>query len=378
MALYKSAAAIAAYVRVPLPVAHGLIGASAVAALLPLSRTRIAKPLLIGAILGISPDLDYALNWLRISGGGWHHGFTHSLPFALLVGVFTIIVLREWKARSFVVFTSAYASHTLLDYLITESQGVALWWPFTDHRYKLRLPNPIEYSLVWKNASEMIKVCLTELVIFGSVLLVVVLIRGVVMKRSRMKQSLGASISLLAVTFLAANPSFSQDKQRLVHWPEIPFHAGAAKSATSTIVAQLDVLEIVDVTVGGKSVTLGESFAADDEWLKTLAVRLKNISSTSISKVQLNLFLPQIMPGGPMVTLFYGSNTEKSIGPGEEVEMKVVHYDWLLGQINSKSSLSNITKAEIQHMYVTLAGGKVLVSQCVKTAKQKNACVPNP
>ena len=173
----------------PLPVAHGLIGASAVAALLPLSRSRIAKPLLIGAILAISPDFDYALNWLQISRGGWHHGFTHSIPFALVLGLVTIIVLKEWKARSFIVFSAAVASHTLLDFLITESMGVALWWPFTDQRYRLRLPNPIEYSSVWESAMDLIKVSLTELLIFAPVLLIVLLIRRVLMKRLQVKQS---------------------------------------------------------------------------------------------------------------------------------------------------------------------------------------------
>jgi hypothetical protein len=283
------------------------------------------------------------------------------------------------------VFSAAFASHTLLDFLITESQGVALWWPFTDHRYKLRLPNPIEYTWndasLWDAAVDIIKISLTELLIFAPVLLVVVLIRRILMKRARLKHSVRVTLSALVVTFLSASSAFSQHKQRIVHWPEIPFHANAAKSSTSTIVPQIEVLEIVDVSIGGKSVTLGESFAADDEWLKNLTVRIKNISSTSISRVQLNLFLPQIMPGGPMVTLCYGCGdvgSGQSIGPGEEFEMKLVHHDWLIGQINSRSSLSKIDKAEIQHMYVTLPDGKILMSQCVKTAKQKNACVPHP
>ena len=161
----------------PLPVAHGLIGASAVAALLPLSRSRIAKPLLIGAVLAISPDFDYALNWLQISRGGWHHGFTHSIPFALVLGLVTIIVLKDWKARSFVVFSAAFASHALLDFLLTESMGVALWWPFTDQRYRLRLPNPIEYSSVWESTMDMIRVSLIELLVFAPVLLLVLLLR---------------------------------------------------------------------------------------------------------------------------------------------------------------------------------------------------------
>ena len=368
----------------PFPVAHGLIGASVVAALLPSSRSRIAKPLLIGAFLGISPDFDYALNWLHVGRGGWHHGFTHSIPFALVIGLVTIVLLREWKARSFVVFSAAYASHTLLDYVITESQGVALWWPFTDHRYKLRLPNPIDYtwddSSLWETTMDIIKIGLTELLIFVPVLLVIVLIRRVVVKRSRLKQAVGVSISALVMMFLAASPAFSQNTQRMVHWPEIPFHANAAKGVTATIVPQIEILEIVDVTIAGKSVTLGETFPADDEWLKNLTVRIKNISNTRIAKVQLSLFLPQIMPGGPMVTLFYGRGdaSGKSIEPGEEVELKTMFYDWLAGQITARSSLANITKAEIREMRVTFADGKILVSQCVKTTKQKNACVPTP
>ena len=360
----------------PFPVAHGLIGASVVAALLPSSRSRIAKPLLIGAFLGISPDFDYALNWLQVGRGGWHHGFTHSIPFALVVGLVTIILLRERKARSLIVFSAAYASHTLLDYVITESQGVALWWPFTDHRYKLRLPNPIEYSWddssLWETTMDIIRIGLTELLLFMPVLLVIVLVRRVVVKRSRLKQSLGVSISVLVVMFLAANPAFSQEK-RLVQWEE-PLDMSQAKSSTYTIVPQIDVLEIAGIAVGGKAIAIGESFTADDEWLKNLTFRVKNVSNTSIKTVQLNLFLPQIMPGGPMVTLCYGCGevgAGQSIKPGDEVEMKVVFYDWLLGQITSRSTLSNITGAEIRDMLVTLPDGKILYSRRVKMANSK-------
>jgi membrane-bound metal-dependent hydrolase YbcI (DUF457 family) len=362
---------------VPFPVAHGLIGASVVAALLPSSRSRIAKPLLIGAFLGISPDFDYALNWLRISGGGWHHGFTHSIPFALVVGLVMIIFLRDWKARSLIVFSAAFASHTLLDYLITESQGVALWWPFTDHRYKLRLPNPIDYTLsdssLWATTMDIIKLCVTELLIFGPVLLLVVLIRRAVVTRSRLKQSVGFSISVLVVTFLAASPAFSQDKQRIIEWAE-PIPPSIVKSSRYTVVSQIEVLEIIDVAVGGKSIAVDKFFTADDEWLKNLTVRVKNVSSTSIPIVQLNLFLPQIMPGGPMVTLCYGCGgvgDGQSIKPDNEVEMKVVFYSWLEGQIKSKSILSEITRAEFKDMLVTLHNGEVLYSRRVKIADRK-------
>ena len=164
----------------PLPVAHGLVGASMVAALRPANQLAGWKWLAFGAFLGIAPDFDYALNWLRISWGGWHHGFTHSIPFALVVGLVTIVVLRQWKVRSFLVFSAAYVSHTLLDFMLTESRGVALWWPLTNYRYKLRLPNPIDYTWSddsWVQAAlDLLKISLIELLIFAPVLVIVIFI----------------------------------------------------------------------------------------------------------------------------------------------------------------------------------------------------------
>jgi membrane-bound metal-dependent hydrolase YbcI (DUF457 family) len=165
----------------PLPIAHGLLGASVVAALRPSSEPHRGKILLVGALLAISPDFDYVLNWLRIPYGGWHHGFTHSIPFALVMGLVMIAVFRDWKLRSYLVFTLTYVSHTLLDFMFTESRGVALWWPFTNHRYKLRLPYPIDYG--WSHASllatvfDVVKLCIAELLIFVPILFVVMWIR---------------------------------------------------------------------------------------------------------------------------------------------------------------------------------------------------------
>jgi inner membrane protein len=172
----------------PLPVAHALLGASVAAGLCPSSQARQWQPLLIGAFLGICPDFDYFLNWMQISGGGWHHGFTHSIAFAFLLGLITVVISRSWKVRSLILFCAAAVSHTLLDFLITESRGVALWWPFTDQRYKVRLPNPIDYT--WSSASllkasfDVLKISLIELMIFAPIFLVVVLVRRALGERS--------------------------------------------------------------------------------------------------------------------------------------------------------------------------------------------------
>jgi membrane-bound metal-dependent hydrolase YbcI (DUF457 family) len=164
----------------PLPVAHSLVGAS-VAAVVHGRSEGWWKVLFIGAFLGVFPDFDYILNWLNIGWGGWHHGFTHSFVFALFAGALTTLITGWRNARSFIAFSAAIASHGVLDYLITESRGIALFWPFTDYRYKLQIPNPIDYT--WSTASfwdatvDLLRISVTELIIFGPLLLFVMLLR---------------------------------------------------------------------------------------------------------------------------------------------------------------------------------------------------------
>ena len=89
------------------------------------------------------------------------------------------------------------------------------------------------------------------------------------------------------------------------------------------------------------------------------------------------MILPEIMPGGPLVSLCYGCGAVgmgKSITPGEEFEMKVVFQQWVTDQIKSKSNLSSITKAQIQNISVKQPDGKKLLSGCLRAAYQKNAC----
>lgn len=95
----------------------------------------------------------------------------------------------------------------------------------------------------------------------------------------------------------------------------------------------------------------------------------------------MDLFLPEIMPGGPLVTLCFGCGgvgKGQSMVPGQEVELKLVFYGWLLDQINKKSSLSMITRAEIQEFIYTLPDGRKWLTRCLKSANPKNACPTAP
>lgn len=164
----------------PFPVGHALIGASVAAALDKRSEA-LWKVLFLGALLGICPDFDYLLNVLRVGRGGWHHGFTHSIVFALFGGALTALVFGWRSVHGFIVFSAAIASHTLLDYFMTESRGVSLWWPFTDRRYKFRGPNPIDYrwddSSFWTTAADFLQISFIEVIVFGPILLLVLLLR---------------------------------------------------------------------------------------------------------------------------------------------------------------------------------------------------------
>ncbi len=191
------------------------------------------------------------------------------------------------------------------------------------------------------------------------------------------------SIRVAAVVLLATTSAFSQDKHRTLQWAEIPISNRNTVSAVgSQVLAQIESLEIKDISVAGKSITMGQPFAADDNWVTSLTMRVKNISNPNFVSIQINMFLPEIMPGGPLVSFFYKSGdagTGRVTMPGDEFEMKVVFPQWVTDQIKSKSNPSLITKAEIHDITVIQSDGKKLLSGCIRTADQKSACpTPSP
>jgi len=70
----------------PLPIAHALVGATLNNSFSKSPQALSFKAIFLSIILALCPDFDYGLNVLRVAGGGWHHGFTHSFLFALAIG----------------------------------------------------------------------------------------------------------------------------------------------------------------------------------------------------------------------------------------------------------------------------------------------------
>lgn len=109
--------------------------------------SRVVPPRLIaaGVVACIVPDLDVAAFHFGIHDDHLlgHRGFTHSLGFALLLGVIAALaapLLRARRLTAFVFVAVSAVSHGLLDMLTNGGAGISLLWPFSSERYFLPWP----------------------------------------------------------------------------------------------------------------------------------------------------------------------------------------------------------------------------------------------
>lgn len=162
----------------PLPIAHGLVGASLVALIHPSAEMKNRKPLLFGGfLLANSPDLDFAFAFL-LGLKNFHRGISHSLVFALLVGALIFIFRRREIWRIPLAYALAFLSHTLLDFAAASEGAVRLLTPFDNG----------EYALGWFGFSELtrgfiisdlIRFSLIEALIFVPIFFVVLRARKI-------------------------------------------------------------------------------------------------------------------------------------------------------------------------------------------------------
>jgi membrane-bound metal-dependent hydrolase YbcI (DUF457 family) len=166
----------------PLPVAHGLLGAAIVATTRKnFSFRKDWLALLLGATLAVIPDLDLVLSWILGYSIKTHGGFTHSIIFSLAAGFLACLLMREKNARGFTTYSLATLSHGILD-VVTRKEfgGSALLWPVSLQKFRLGWFDYFEFypspatepiNVILLNALE---VCRYEMVIFMPVFLIVV------------------------------------------------------------------------------------------------------------------------------------------------------------------------------------------------------------
>jgi membrane-bound metal-dependent hydrolase YbcI (DUF457 family) len=122
----------------PSPIAHAIAGATAGWMIDPPARDDVsatAGRVVLFTALGIAADLDLLV--------GAHSGPTHGVGAAVIAGIATWLILRirgsSAGARTACASAIAYASHTLLDWLGTDSSppiGIMALWPFSRGYYE--------------------------------------------------------------------------------------------------------------------------------------------------------------------------------------------------------------------------------------------------
>lgn len=159
-----------------------------VAAMLPAaSPVRNWKPLLLGAAIASSPDLDY---FLQASS---HRGITHSLIFAAIVSTVCFGIWGKSNLRLAIGCAGAAFSHGLLDYATTKTMpGVELLWPFHSRRFGLGLIDYYQltgidpvFFLYQDVLRDLLKLGLMELLVFVPVFLLVLAFKWSVNKYAR-------------------------------------------------------------------------------------------------------------------------------------------------------------------------------------------------
>jgi hypothetical protein len=192
---------------------------------------------------------------------------------------------------------------------------------------------------------------------------------------------LSIAILVLLVFLSTAAAVFSQTQTKVIEWAKSPIGSnGEAAQKDLQLFQQIDGVEIEEILVGGKSRFIGERFVADDDWLKAIIFRVKNLTDQRLVRLQITLVLPEMGAESPDIPFCFGCEEvekAKGIKPGESVELKIVSggfYAWLKSRMAEKGGVSRFTQGQIHHMFVTLPTGPTWFSGCVKTSDPKNAC----
>jgi inner membrane protein len=121
---------------------HAVVGYAAARA--GAGRRRIpARLLVVAALLPVVPDLDVLLRpWFRYGHPLGHRGFSHSIAFALILGVLAALACRRdaglvpgGLGGLALFFATVAASHGVLDAFTSGGIGIPFFMPFSGARY---------------------------------------------------------------------------------------------------------------------------------------------------------------------------------------------------------------------------------------------------
>ena len=196
---------------------------------------------------------------------------------------------------------------------------------------------------------------------------------------SRIRADFPIVLAGVCLLIFAASAA-AQTQQKVLQWSDHPFGSHHEQTrAPNQIFKQLDVIEIQSVNLGGKAIAVGEPFSADEDWLRDLTFRVKNVSDKDLMGIQITLILPELKKPiqVPYVSGCRHDKNQPCISPGVEVDLRIPPiklYDWVKSVVGTETELRKITKATIYHVIVSLPGDTTWSSGCVKMKDPKQAC----
>jgi hypothetical protein len=178
----------------------------------------------------------------------------------------------------------------------------------------------------------------------------------------------------IALGFLLALSGFGQQTERMIDFPanQAPGNLVAGEKGR-LVPTDLKGLQLVAISVAGKTVTPGQFFTAADDWLKTLKVKLKNVSGKTLLSVRMSFSLPEAQTNnaGLGLSLAFGSlNTrvfkqpDQAVPDGEEFEL-VETEDGYNADRNfriSRTGIDNITQLVSALVAVKVDDGSLLMA----------------
>lgn len=123
----------------PTPVGHTLMGLTLWSGFREKGNRDWIKLLLILTAVNL-PDLDYIPGLIADRPNAFHHGWTHSLLFAVFAGaVFAAVLIRKTSfGIQFLCMTGACLTHPVLDFFTKDTSapfGEQLLWPFSQRYF---------------------------------------------------------------------------------------------------------------------------------------------------------------------------------------------------------------------------------------------------
>lgn len=202
----------------------------------------------------------------------------------------------------------------------------------------------------------------------------------------KLMKKLFVSAFALALVVFSGVLAAAQSNNRTLMWPATPI--GRLTSARNGIKlsAVNEAVQIADITVAGHSVIPGESFNADDDWLRTLTFRLKNVSGQSIAAVRIGFGLPETRAEDRQVgfSLAYGKMApggvvpegQSMIRPEEEFDVKFTDAEYrnYLEFFAKHAGSASFSKVWIGITTIQFEDGTIWSSGCLRATNPKASC----